>query len=413
MFVAWAPLIGDETLRWTLPRPLSDLTPYSTLSLSLLAPFEDDPDSWSQLVLDPTFDPSPTEAQRFMLSFCPRLYQQDFAKPVDKYYVCPFNAFDEWLARGSVSNRTVAGYDDHCAGAKGVPMSPEHFHACMIAYAQDANDRRVLSYRNKIRIVRSKFQSRVRYNDPYETLDAEWRSIEAWMTTTTTTSNSTTTRPFFSSFAFLWYDINGRMLSTAFGAAGVALGAAAIVVLVDSRSLVLTAFAAVTITYVLVSVTAALVAVGWSLGFLESICFAILIGVSVDFVIHFCHAYSSADDVNERGRSVVFTVARGERTKRALIRMGPSVLAAAATTMAAAVAMLFCAITFFQKFALVLFMTVVQASIGSFVIFLTLTDCFGPSDPTLLARRVSLWCGSRAATTTAKGETDDDAEADA
>lgn len=66
------------------------------------------------------------------------------------------------------------------------------------------------------------------------------------------------------------------------------MGAAAAVILFSSRSFILTLFATVTVGYVLTSVTALLVAAGWTLGFLESILFAILIGISCDFVIHFC-----------------------------------------------------------------------------------------------------------------------------
>ena len=64
--------------------------------------------------------------------------------------------------------------------------------------------------------------------------------------------------------------------------------------------------------------------------------------------------------------------------------MGPSILAAAFTTFAAAIAMLFCTVTFFTKFALILLMTILHATIGSFVVYLVLTDCFGPSKPTQL-----------------------------
>jgi len=107
----------------------------------------------------------------------------------------------------------------------------------------------------------------------------------------------------------------------------------AAVILFSSRSVTLTIFSTVTIAYVLTSVTATLVvALGWTLGFLEqSICFAILIGVSVDFVIHFSHAYSAMGG----------EASRGDQTRYALIRMGPSILAAAFTTIAAAVIMLF------------------------------------------------------------------------
>lgn len=44
--------------------------------------------------------------------------------------------------------------------------------------------------------------------------------------------------------------------------------------------------------------------------------------------------------------------------------------------------MLFTIINFLRLFALVLFFTIVQATIGSFVVFLALTDCIGPANPT-------------------------------
>ena len=101
------------------------------------------------------------------------------------------------------------------------------------------------------------------------------------------------------------------------------------VIFISSRSFVLTIFAAVSIIYVLVAATACLVGLGWELGFLESILFAILIGISCDFVIHTGHAYTMyPGDVN-----------RHYRSHFALTHMGPSILAAAFTTFAAAVVM--------------------------------------------------------------------------
>lgn len=162
------------------------------------------------------------------------------------------------------------------------------------------------------------------------------------------------------------------MLKTAYGAAGIALAAAAVVMLFSSRSFEITLFALVTIGFILLSVTSALVASGWSLGFLESVCFAILIGISADFVLHFGHSYSSLP--GDRSRH--------ERSKYALLRMGPSILAAAFTTVCAAIVMFFTTITFFQKFAQILFFTIVMATAGSFIFFITLSDTFGPSKPT-------------------------------
>jgi predicted RND superfamily exporter protein len=182
-----------------------------------------------------------------------------------------------------------------------------------------------------VQIIFFPFASRVRYDSPYDDLDDEWNMIEDWMDAHASTAPAGVASFYFSSSDFWWYDTNGQMLSTAYGAAAIALGAAAAVILLSSRSFVLAFYAIVTIGYVLTSVTATLVGFGWTLGFMECICFAILIGVSVDFVIHFCNAYSSMQAEHNRG----------ERTKYALVTMGPSILAAAFTTIAAAIIMLF------------------------------------------------------------------------
>jgi len=161
-------------------------------------------------------------------------------------------------------------------------------------------------------------------------------------------------------------------LNTALGAAAIAIAFSAVIVLISSRSLILTLFSGACIIYVLAAATASLVGLGWELGFLESVCFAILVGISCDFVIHFGHAY-----IHHKGK-----VDKQVRTKYAVIHMGPSILAAALTTMSAAVVMLFCKITFFTKFAMILLMTILHATIGSFVVYIVLNDLFGPSEPT-------------------------------
>jgi hypothetical protein len=79
--------------------------------------------------------------------------------------------------------------------------------------------------------------------------------------------------------------------------------------------------------------------------------------------------------------------------------MGPSILAAAFTTIAAATIMLFTVISFFVKFATVLFLTIIMATSGSFIMFLTLTDCFGPAEPTYvmdcLSQKLASFCNKR------------------
>lgn len=95
-------------------------------------------------------------------------------------------------------------------------------------------------------------------------------------------------------------------------------------------------------------------------------------------MLHFSHAYCELPGETDRHT----------RTKHALTHLGPSILAAGFTTLIGAFMMLFAAIHFFRLFALVLFFTIVQATIGSFVFFLLLTDCIGPANPTYLVDSV-------------------------
>lgn len=296
------------------------------------------PESWSTLELDQTFDPSTQAAQQYLKDFCPRFFQVDFADESIANYTCPMNRFDSWLLEQASSSTPEEIYTSECASASAVPMDSTAFHGCVSAWALQTGEKMVLSRDGVVQVMYFPFNSRVRYDSSNEDLDDEWNHIEKWMKDDQNDAPVEVSRAFFSSMDFWWYDTNSEMFRTALGSAGIALAASAFIILLSSRSLVMTLFSVLSIGYVLASVTAMMVAIGWDLGFLESICFAILIGVSVDFVIHFSHAYIALPGNASKER----------RTKHALIEMGPSILAAAFTTLAGAMCMLFCVITFFQ-----------------------------------------------------------------
>jgi len=275
---------------------------------------QNNPASWTQLVLDGTFDPSSESAQNYLRLFCDDLFAQDFASPVDDEYVCPMVGFEDWLGEQSVAETPEEGYIEHCGGASTLPIPQANFNPCMSHWASSAEETSVLSRNGVVKVITIPFSSRVRYDSFFDVLDDEWNLIEDWMNTENGQAPEGVENAYFSSYDFWWYDTNRAMLSTAYSAAAIALGCSAAVILFSSRSVVLMLFSTLTIGFILTSVTAILVAIGWTLGFLESICFAILIGVSVDFVIHFSHAYS-----NKHGE-----INRMDRTKYALVKMGPS-----------------------------------------------------------------------------------------
>lgn len=189
----------------------------------------------------------------------------------------------------------------------------------------------------KIMEVRTKFN--LTYDAPFNELKDEWTTYENWLDKEQSSAPDGVNQLYFSDLAYWWFDTNQQMLKTAYGAAGIALICAAVVVFISSKSFVLTLFAGFSIAYVLVAAIACLVGLGWELGFLESILFAILIGISCDFVIHFGHAYTMYSG----------SVNRHLRSHFSLTHMGPSILAAAFTTFMAAVVMVSCRLTCFQS----------------------------------------------------------------
>lgn len=331
-----------------------------------------DPDSLSTIVLDTSFEPSTTEAQTYLLNFCDKLFDAGVAGPLNNEYLCPVNEFDGWLRNQTASSNQDDAYTTNCDGADSLPMAEDKFDQCIIAWSELTENQNILEKRGKVVIIQTRVLNSVGWTAPFLEMDEYWKKFEEFMESERNSAPEGVNKMFHTSGAFWWYDTNISMLQTAIGAALIAVSFSAVIVFVSSRSFVLTIFAALCITYVLAATTASLVGFGWDLGFLESICFAILIGISCDFVIHFGHAYNHLPG----------DASRSDRTKFAMIHMGPSILAAAFTTFSAAAVMLFCIVTFFQKFALILLMTILHATGGSFIVYLILTDCFGPSEPT-------------------------------
>lgn len=343
---------------------------------------QNNPYSFSSLVMDETFDPSTEENQVFLMEFCDDMFQEDFADSTEIDFSCPLKAVNEWLKSTSRTEEeeSIAAA---CGDATGVPIPQDDFHSCVSAWAKYTDEQLFFFRQEKLVAILLPFRIRVTPNDSYETLRDEFLLMEDWMKEKLSTANAGVEKAFGISTNFWFYDTHEAMLGTARQSAVIALAASAVVILFASRSLVLTCFSTLCILFVLASVTAIMVAMNWTLGFLESICFAILIGISADFVTHFSHAY-----VSPKG-----DVPRGKRTERALILMGPSVLAAAFTTGASAVVMIFTTILFFEKFAFVLFFSILQSTAAAFIVYCVLTVSLGPSHPTTFID--GLLCQSR------------------
>merc|ERR1712217_578020 len=110
----------------------------------------------------------------------------------------------------------------------------------------------------------------------------------------------------------------------------------------------------------------------WDLGIGEAIAGVIVIGYSVDYVVHLAHTYCEA---KHHGYNT-----RGERAKFAAQSMGSTVLFGALTTAGSGAVMFFCYFTFFFKMAVLICVTIMFSFLFSLGFFMGLVWLIGPEN---------------------------------
>ena len=174
------------------------------------------------------------------------------------------------------------------------------------------------------------------------------------------------------------------MVSSAISSAALSIALAFGIILISTLNAVVAFFAIATVIAIVGCVMGSIVLMGWELGLLESMCMSILVGMSVDFVVHFAHAWVSdggpASRVQMQGPSqpVARRVELAARTHTSLSTVGISVLSAGVTTMVAAFVLFFGVIVFFSKFGTMLALAMIFSLIYSLLFFHALISWLGP-----------------------------------
>ena len=171
------------------------------------------PDSWTKLVLDRSFEPSREEVQEFLRDFCDRFFSEEFATPVRTGYECPMERLDQWLKEQAAADTPEGIYTDYCAGATQLPIPQTSFDKCAYSWSQAYGVDNMLAKEGKITIMTIRFNSRVRFDSPQAELEDEWNEINDWMMNNKGPEGSGS--PYFTSEDFWWFDTNAVMLETA------------------------------------------------------------------------------------------------------------------------------------------------------------------------------------------------------
>lgn len=150
---------------------------------------------------------------------------------------------------------------------------------------------------------------------------------------------------------------------------GIVLGLAlALVILtVATMNWIISLLATLTIGLITCCVVGVIPMAGWKLGVLESLNLTLVVGLSVDYVVHLAQGYVEANE----GKRLA-------RVQTTLSHVGISVLSGACSTLGASVFMFGAKILFFFQFGIFIFSTVGFSLLFALVFFLIILGLLGP-----------------------------------
>jgi hypothetical protein len=143
---------------------------------------------------------------------------------------------------------------------------------------------------------------------------------------------------------------------------------------------------------------------GWYLGISESIAAVMIVGLSVDYVVHLAHMYLEAEGhglyrffwMKPHDGIVTAPNCRETRFRYAATKMGGTVIGGAGTTFGAGIIMFACVLLFFEKFAVLISITILFSLLNSLFLFMPLIAIIGPNgsfgDVLFLAKHLCCCC---------------------
>lgn len=149
----------------------------------------------------------------------------------------------------------------------------------------------------------------------------------------------------------------------------ISLAFAFVVLLLSTMNILTALYSVISIGGIIVSVIALMEMLGWTLGVIESVAVVILIGFSVDYVVHLANHYVESPFPD-----------RFRRMKEALQGIGISIFSGAATTFGCGFFLFFATTIFFQKFAVLITSTILLSLFYSLVVFTAINHWIGPQN---------------------------------
>ena len=173
------------------------------------------------------------------------------------------------------------------------------------------------------------------------------------------------------SFYWSWMETEKAFFTNAMQGMIISIGFACLVILVATRNWIVTFYAIHCVGFICAAEMALMHLRGYEMGVAESVGTIMVIGFSVDYVVHLAAHYVHSA-----------AITRYQRTKESIGEMGVSIFSGAMTTIGSAAFLFGGKMAFFQKFAFMISTTICLALIYSLIYYIALSHGFGPEGHT-------------------------------
>ena len=310
----------------------------------------------SKLRLQPGVDFAHPQAQLFLKSVCDFMLEQ----PIARLHQCWMRNFAAWVPRNSDDEFPVPR-------ARFIQLVRRFFSETDNDPSHVGMHTPVETGEEEIFFVRFVFPAWFDQQDGWQALKPYYHDWSNAMEAINTAAVSYVGVGFQSSEQWVRMKVQESFEKGVVWGLAISISMVAVTLVVLTRfDLRLTVAAVLTVLCVVLSVFGGLVASGLKMGAMEFIALQILVGFSVDYVLHLGHSYAHSTFVSRFGRA-----------REAFRRMGGSVVSAAVTTLLPSVVLMFCIIRPLALVGRFLFTVTLVAGLYSIFGFIPLLTLMG------------------------------------
>jgi len=347
-------------------------------------------------IFDSGFDPSAPQAQSDVLATC------DAARTVEQYKsedACWMRAFKDWRSDQAMAFPAVApsGQDQ----SQYFVSEAERFCATPLAVRSCSNGEMGIVDGQGVRLMQAKFTLSLIPNEPYSTTNPVYEAWQEFVEARNSASAPGVNNAI-QTAGRAWQGMitERELLNSAITGMAISIAVAFLVLVFSTQNIIAGSFATLTILGIVITVMLTVAALGWEMGIAVSVSFVILVGFSVDYVVHFASSYIEAEHERAPGSA---PLSRFSRMQTSLTVMGVSVMAGAVTTFGASVFLFPAVVTIFEVMGTILMSTIAFALLWSTVFFPAVMMAFGPvgsyGNLTVMYKALRAKCGAGAGTT--------------